>query len=186
MYPFNKIIASTEKKSPWTNRCKWIVIHHTAAWTFASNMKFLSTWAAKSSCHFVIWEFEERGKIWEPTDILRHAWNGSWKWIDNVNNAFMWIEVVWKWERNIKQLIALTDLVEYLMYWYNIENDMIIRHSDCTQRREITRQWFMRDWERYSIKKDIWLDFFWGTTDDFLKWRSQLTKREKSRYGLYK
>lgn len=178
MYPFN-LTMTTTKKSKWTNKIKWIVIHHTAWWNFASNMKYLSSSIAKSSVHFVIWESEERGKIWDPKNILRHA--GNWKRWDcqNCNTDFLWIEVVWFWEYNTKQLIALTDLVEYLMSVYNIPREMIIRHSDCTQDDEWTKNKILRDGKRRSKKKDIWLNFFpmWFET-----WRNQLTPREISRY----
>lgn len=178
MYPFNRF-SITSKKTTWRNWIKWIVIHHTAWWTFDSNMRYLSTSLAKSSVHFVIWESEERGKIGDPTDILWHAWNGK-RWIcKNCNFDFLWIEVVWYGEYNTKQLIALTDLVEYLMYVYRIPKEMIIRHSDCTQDDERTSKKILRDGKRRSKKKDIWLNFFpmW-----FEVWRDQLTPRSVSRY----
>ena len=49
-------------------------------------MRYLSSSPAKASVHFVIWENWEVWKIWDPTDILRHAWNGSWWGCENVNN----------------------------------------------------------------------------------------------------
>ncbi len=181
MYPFNQKTTTT-KKSMWKNKCKGIVIHHTAGWTFASNMKYLSVWTAKASVHFVIWESEERWKIGDPKDILRHAWNGKrWDCI-NVNTDFLWIEVVWFWEFNMKQLIALTDLVEYLMWVYHIPREMVIRHSDCTQDDSITKKKILRDGKRKSKKIDIWLNFFpmWFET-----WRDQLTPRLQSRYWCF-
>lgn len=180
-YPFNQTLWTT-KKSNWTNKIKGIVIHHTAWWTFASNMKYLSSNPAQASVHFVVWENEERGKIWDPKDILWHAWNGSWWECNNVNTEFLWIEVVWYGEFNQWQFIALTDLVQYLMWTFNIPKEMIIRHSDCTQDREITRKKILWDWKRRSIKKDIWLNFFpkW-----FEAWRNQLYPRTESRYWLY-
>ena len=181
MYPFNKVVQTT-KKSKGVNKCKGIVIHHTAGGTFESNMRYLSTSTAQASVHFVIWQSEERGKIGDPKDILRHAWN--WKRGDcqNVNTDFLWIEVVGFGEYNTKQLIALTDLVEYLMAVYNIPREMIIRHSDCTQTDDITKRKLLRDWKRPSKKKDISLNFFpmWFET-----WRNQLTPRPTSRYWRF-
>ena len=55
MYPFTEK-TSTNKKSWGVNTCTGIVIHHTAWWTFKSNMKYLSESPAKASVHFVIWE----------------------------------------------------------------------------------------------------------------------------------
>lgn len=181
MYPFNKVLPTT-KKSKGVNKTKGIVIHHTAWWTFDSNMRYLSSSTAQASVHFVIWESEERGKIWDPKDILRHAGNGK-RWdCQNVNTDFLGIEVVGFGEYNTKQLIALTDLVEYLMAVYNIPREMVIRHSDCTQADDITKRKLLWDWKRPSKKKDIGLNFFpmWFET-----WRNQLTPRPTSRYGKY-
>lgn len=175
MYQFNKKV-DTKKKSAWTNSCVWIVIHHTAWWTFESNMNYLSKSPAKASVHFVIWPEWECWKIWDPRDILWHAGNWSWGAMDNVNNWFLWIEVVWVWDFNIRQLIKLTDLVEYLMWVFNIEKNNIVRHSDVTQDRETTRAKIPRDGKRKVKKIDIWLDFFWDNVH-FLKRRSQLKPR---------
>ncbi len=181
MYPFDQK-ETTTKKSKWTNSIYWIVIHHTAWWTFASNMRYLSKSTAKASVHFVIWENWECWKIWDPTDRLWHAWNWSRWWMDNVNNWFLWIEVVWFWDFNIHQLIRLTDLVEYLMWNFpSIDRNNIVKHSDVTQDREITRQKILWDWKRKVKKIDIGLDFF-GDNEHFKKWRDQLTPRTESRF----
>lgn len=181
MYPFNKVMQTT-KKSAGKNKIKGIVIHHTAWGTFDSNMRYLSQNTAKASVHFVIWESEERGKIGDPTDILRHAGNGKRGDCQNCNTDFLGIEVVWFWHYNQKQFIALTDLVEYLMSVYDIPREMIIRHSDCTQDEYYTKKMRLRDWARKSKKQDIGLDFFpmWFST-----WRSQLTPRKQSRYWVF-
>lgn len=181
MYPFNQK-TSTSKKTLGVNKIYGIVIHHTAGWTFASNMKYLSQSPTKASVHFVIWENWECGKIWDPLDILRHAWNGSWWGMDNVNNWFLGIEVVGFWDFNIKQLIRLTDLVEYLMWNFpSIDRNNIIRHSDCTQNRDITRQKILRDWKRKVKKIDIGVNFF-GSHENFKKWRDQLTPKTESQF----
>lgn len=180
MYPFNDKKATT-KKSKWTNSCVGITIHHTAWWTYQSNMKYLSDSPAKASVHFVIGENWECWKIWDPRDILWHAWNGSRWQMNNVNNWFLWIEVVGYGNFNIHQLIRLTDLVEYLMWVFNISKENIIRHSDCTQDREITRNKVIWDWKRKVKKIDIGIPFF-VDNEHFLIWRDQLTPRTESRY----
>lgn len=178
MYPFTDKVYTT-KKSSWTNRIKGIIIHHTAGGSYKSNMDYLSKNPVQSSVHFVIGKDEECGKIWDPTDILWHAWN--WKrWAcKNCNTDFLGIEVVWFGKYNQKQFIRLTDLVEYLMWVYNIPKSMIIRHSDVTQYDTITKEKILWDGVRPSKKKDIWFDFFpmW-----FVAWRNQLTPRTESRY----
>lgn len=181
MYPFNQK-ETTTKKSAWKNSIYWIVIHHTAWWSFSSNMRYLSKSTAKASVHFVIWENWEVWKIWEPTDKLWHAWNWSRWLMENVNNGFLWIEVVWFWDYNIHQFIALTDLVEYLMWNFpSIDRNNIIRHSDCTQERSFTKAKTLRDWKRKVKKIDIWLNFFWDN-EHFKIRRDQLTPRKTSRF----
>ena len=173
MYPFD-VKTTTTKKTAWFNNCYWIVIHHTAWWTFKSNMDYLSKSSAKASVHFVIWENGECWKIWDPRDKLWHAGNGSRWWMDNVNNWFLGIEVVWFGDFNIKQLIRLTDLVEYLMWNFpSIDRNNIVRHSDVTQDRNITRQKLLRDGKRKVKKIDIGVNFF-GTHENFRIWRDQL------------
>lgn len=172
MYPFDKKV-STNKKSKWTNSCKGIIIHHTAWWTFESNVRYLSSSTAQASVHFVIWPEWETAKIWDPRDILRHAWNWSRGSIKNVNTDFLWIEVVWYWEYNLKQFLKLTELVQYLMGVYWINNDMILRHSDVTQENYYTKNKILRDWIRKSKKKDIGLNFF-VNNEGFRLWRKGL------------
>lgn len=179
-YPFKDKVTTT-KKSPWINVCTGIVVHHTAWWTYASNMRYLSQWTAKASVHFVIGKDWEVWKIWDPKDILWHAGNGSWWWCENVNYKFMWIEVVGSWEYNIHQFLALTDLVEYLMWNFPIDRDNIVRHSDVTQAREFTKKRELRDWKRKTIKHDIEQTFF-VNNEHFKKWREQLVPRKESRF----
>jgi N-acetylmuramoyl-L-alanine amidase CwlA len=62
MYPFNDT-RTTAKKSKGTNTKEYLIIHHTAGGSFASNMKYLSEGSNQASVHFVIGESEERGKI---------------------------------------------------------------------------------------------------------------------------
>lgn len=51
--------------------------------------------------------------------------------------------------------MRLTDLVEYLMGNFPIDRNNIVRHSDVTQDREITRQRILRDGKRKVKKTDI-------------------------------
>ena len=180
MYSFDKKLSTT-KKSAWTNLCTGIVVHHTAGWTFESNMNYLANSSAQASVHFVIGPKGEVWKIGDPKDILWHAWNWSWWWTPNVNTKFLWIEVVWYGEYNIQQFIRLTDLVEYLMWNFPIERENIVRHSDVTQDREYTRKRILWDWKRSVKKKDIGLAFF-GDNHHFKLRRDQLSPRKESRF----
>lgn len=181
MYPFTKTV-STKKFTKWVNTCSYIIIHHTASPWFESNVKYLSSWSAQASVHFVIWKDEEAAKIGDPKMITWHAgvsqrWNLSW-----MNKYSLWIEVCWSWEYNIHQLLRLTDLVEYLMWVFNIQRENVLRHCDICQTWDFSKKKILRDWKRSSRKVDIWLDFFWWTTEHFKKWRDQLTPRKTSRF----
>lgn len=180
MYPFNDKVQTT-KKTKGINFCTGIVIHHTAGGTYKSNMKYLSESPAKASVHFVIGENGECWKIGDPRDILRHAGNGSWWGCENVNNKFMGIEVVGFGDFNVHQMIRLTDLVEYLMWNFPIDRDNIIRHSDCTQDRSITKERILWDGQRKVKKRDIGLDFF-GSNDHFRRRREQLKAKKESSF----
>ena len=180
MYPFNDKVL-TSKKSKGINFCTGIVIHHTAWGSYKSNMKYLSESQAQASVHFVIWENGECWKIGDPRDILWHAGNWSRWGVENVNTKFMGIEVVWYGEFNIHQLVRLTDLVEYLMGNFPIDRANIIRHSDCTQDRSITKDRILWDWARKVKKRDIGIDFF-GSNENFQKWRDQLVAKKESSF----
>lgn len=178
MYPFTDKLPTT-KKSKWTNTCEYIIIHHTAWGSYLSNIKYLSSWTAQASVHFVIWPSEECCKIWDPRDVERHAGNSERGDKISMNKYSLWIEVVWFWEYNTKQLIRLTDLVEYLMWVYNIPKENILTHADICQKWDFSKKKILWDWKRSSRKVDIAKSFFpmWFET-----WRNQLTPREQSRY----
>lgn len=93
----------------------------------------------------------------------------------------MGIEVVGFGEFNIHQLVRLTDLVEYLMGNFPVDRDNIIRHSDCTQDRSITKQRILWDGQRKVKKRDIGIDFF-GSNENFKKWRDQLVAKKESSF----
>ena len=180
MYPFNDKVQTT-KKSKGINACTGIVIHHTAWWTYKSNMRYLSESSAQASVHFVIGENGEVGKIGDPKDILRHAGNGSWWGCENVNTKFLGIEVVGFGDFNVHQMIRLTDLVEYLMGNFPIDRYNIVRHSDVTQERSITKERILWDWQRRVKKRDIGINFF-GCNDNFRAWREQLKPKTESSF----
>lgn len=159
MYQFDLKLPTT-KKSKGTNPCYGIVIHHTAGGSFNSNMRYLSKSPAQASCHFVIGEKGEAGKIGDPSDILWHAGNWSWGRTPNVNYVMMGIEVVGFGDYNKAQYDRLTDLVKYLIKVFNIEKNNVIRHSDCTQAKEFTSKKILRDGKRRVKKWDIGPKFF--------------------------
>jgi N-acetyl-anhydromuramyl-L-alanine amidase AmpD len=156
-------------------------LHHTGWGNYKSNIKYLTTSTAQASVHFIIWENGEICKCFEnEPKVMWHAWVSTWGSLTNMNKYSLWIEVVGYGEYNIHQLISLTDLTEYLMGNFNIPKENVLRHCDLTNSGSASKK--LWDWKSKSRKVDIWLDFFWWTTDDFVRRRSQLTPRQTSRF----
>lgn len=114
---------------------------------------------------------------------MRHCGVSSWG--NDVKNSSLnayalGIEVVGYGERNLQQLIRLTDLVEYLANHYNIPKENIIRHKDITQ-NDVNRRAkkLLRQPGVLSRKPDIAEAFF---PMGFEVWRNSLVYRKKSRY----
>lgn len=177
MYPFTDY-TTTKKYSAGKNPSKYLILHHTWGGDYKSNIKYLTTSTAQASVHFIIWENEECCKCFEnEPKIMWHAWQSSWWNLTWMNKYSIWIEVVGYWEYNTKQLIRLTDLVEYLMYNFNIPRENILRHCDLTWAGSTSKK--LWDWKSKSRKVDISPDFFpmWFETR-----RNQLKPRKESRY----
>ena len=180
MYPFTDY-ATTKKYSAGKNTAKYLIIHHTGWGSYKSNIKYLTTSTAQASVHFIIWENGEICKCFEnEPKVMWHCWTSVWGSLTWMNKYSLWIEVVWCWEYNIHQFISLIDIVEYLMYNFNIPKENVLRHCDLTHAGSVNKK--LRDWKSKSRKVDIWLDFFGWTTDDFVRRRSQLTPRKTSRF----
>lgn len=179
MYPFTTVKYTSKYSKTPINTCSYIIIHHTWGWGYESNLKYLTESPAQASVHFIIWPDEEVAKCWEPKRCMWHAgqserWDLSW-----MNKYSLWIEVVWTGQYNTKQLIRLTDLVEYLMKVYSIPKENVLTHADICQRWDFSKKKILWDWKRASRKVDIAKSFFpmWFETR-----RNQLTPRTQSRY----
>lgn len=132
---YNKQLQ-TSKKTKWTNKCLYIIDHHTWSWTFESNMEYLASWEKEVSCHYVIWENWEIWKIWEDTDILWHCWTSEWNWLTYMNKYAIWIEHVWPPFTDL-QIESSNKLKLYLCEKYNIPKENIIRHKDIAPDRKV-------------------------------------------------
>lgn len=130
---------STNNKSRWRNSCKYIIIHHTGSnensikWV----LRTLTVWAV--SCHYVIDTNWDVYKIWEDTDILRHAWVSAWWNIKAMNPVSIWIEVIWPLANwfTFEQRSKTKELTKELMQKYNIPKENVLRHADVSPRRKI-------------------------------------------------
>ena len=179
MYPFTDY-AVTKKYTAWKFQPKYIILHHTWGWSYQSNIKYLTTGAAEASVHFIIWPNEECCKCFEnEPKNMRHCWFSEWWNLIWMNKYSLWIEVVGYGKQNLHQLMRLTDLVEYLMWVFNIPKENVLTHACITQRWDFSKKRILRDWKRSSRKVDIAPEFFpmW-----FEAWREQLTPRTESRY----
>lgn len=137
---FDRIIKNIKQKTAWINTKKYIILHHTAWWTFKWLLDIMEAWKWYS-WHYTIWENGEIWKQGEDTDILWHAWDNTDVKLNGIsfyNPVSIWIEVVsdkyGKWY-NDKQRESLIKLVKYLQEKYKISYKNILRHKDITKRK---------------------------------------------------
>lgn len=162
MVNFDKVVGTT-KKHPWKNTMQYIIVHHTAWWTFISNMDLLSVGKRPASVQYVVWPAGETWKIWNDSDILWHAWKSCWDWkidkYESFSSYSIWIEVVSDWYNYTDiQRSKTKDLILYLMDKYKIPAANVLRHADITHAKSM--QWVLRDWYSKSRKWDIWQNFW--------------------------
>lgn len=158
MYNFTKVLPTT-KKTKGINTKEYIIIHHTAWWTFESNCNMLSWDKFSVSCHFVIWPKWEIAKIWDPDDILWHAWVSEWKGKENMNRYSLGIEVVWpnkEGKFTMEQNIAVKSLIRYLMDTFKIPNYNVLRHKDIAP------------WRKTDIADSFW-NFKYSSWEEYQK-----------------
>lgn len=152
---FTQTLNTTKLFFNVQNTKEYIVLHHTAWWTFKWNMRLLATSDRQVSVHYVVWQKWEIWKIWNDNDCLWHAWNETTlNWITNYNFHSIWIEVVsdtkWKWYTSA-QRESVELLVKYLMQTYNIPKEKIIRHKDITKEKiDIDDSFWNNKFETYK------------------------------------
>jgi N-acetyl-anhydromuramyl-L-alanine amidase AmpD len=129
-------IVKTKSKSPWVNKKRFIILHHTGGGTYEGNLKVLST-SWKVSCHHVVWE-NKVAKIWEYDDIVWHAWLSKWWDLSNLNSHSICIEIIDKNKTfNDRQRDTVKQLVYDIAKKYDIPYQNILRHSDVAPGRKI-------------------------------------------------
>ena len=141
MYPFKQTFPTPAEHTPWKNTCEYIIIHHT--WTWEWTIKWVLDWLYKrddyASCHFVIDTNGDAYKIWNPTDILWHAWESSWWKRKDMNKYSLWIEVIWPlsdgWFTSY-QKVAVKKLIQHLMSAFKIPKENVLRHKDIAPKRK--------------------------------------------------
>lgn len=131
-----KTELQTKNITPWKNTRQFIILHHTATWYNTINwvLNTLTKWTV--SCHYVVDTNWDKYKIWATDNILWHAWISEyWKYKD-MNRYSIWIEVIWPlpWFTN-EQKKSVKELVEHLMFKFNIPKENILRHKDITNRK---------------------------------------------------
>ena len=161
-----KAELQTKNITPGKNTRQFIILHHTWTWynTINWNLKTLTVW--KVSVHYVIDVNGDKYKIWSTDDILWHAGISSWKGLKDMNKYSIWIEVIWPlldvWFTK-EQRISLRELVQHLMFKFNIPKENVIRHKDISPGRKI------------DIDDRIWIN---GWFKDFLDYQNSLNPKE--------
>lgn len=137
--------VSTTKKSPWINKKKYIIVHHTGSFSYPWNLKYLSIDKNNVSVHYVVWQKGEVGKIWEHKDILRHAWMSEWQWDTDLNRLSIGIEICSDWFIFTEiQKKKVKELIQYIMKGEWIKKENVLRHVDIAPNR----------------KRDVWPSFW--------------------------
>ena len=147
MFKFDDIYK-TSKKTAGKNSCEYIIIHHTGNMNYVGNCKFLSWDNWKASVHFVVWPDGEAAKIWDPLDILWHAWASQWWTLKSMNKYSLWIEVVGpdsEWLFSDIQYRKVIQLIKHLRRNYNIPVENILCHHSVT--RDGSKDKKLWDWK---------------------------------------
>lgn len=129
-FQFDKIL-STKNITKGTNSKTYIVLHHTGGGSFDSNCNTLTNGSV--SCHFVIGQWWESAKIWDPDNILRHAGKSRWWDIRSMNEHSLGIEFVDVGGTfSKKQFNKGVSLIVHLMKTFNIHSDCVVTHQMIT------------------------------------------------------
>lgn len=168
MFPFKQDLSWRQKNfSKWTNTDQYIVLHHTATWygSLEGNIKTL-LWETprQVSCHFLINTNWEAYKLGDPKQILWHAGDSTWNWLQWLNSHSVWIEIIGPltdgWFTK-EQKNTVFWLVQHLMAVLNIPKENVIRHKDIAPGR----------------KTDV-ADTFWNKEfKSFNEWKAKLKPR---------
>ena len=120
-----------------------IIIHYTGMQSERESLKRLCNPRSKVSCHFLI---NRKGKIFKIVDELKIAWHAGkskWKEKKNLNKISIGIELVNKGHKygyqNFPktQINSLINLCKKLKRKFNIDNRLILGHSDIAPNRKI-------------------------------------------------
>ena len=142
MFPFKTIFPTPAEHTNGINADDYIILHHT--WTGEGTIQGVLDWLNKrddyASCHFVVDTNWDAYKIGNPTDILWHAWESSWKWLTDMNKYSMGIEIIWplkNWGFTDEQRKTVYWLVCHLMASFKIPKENVIRHKDIAPKRKV-------------------------------------------------
>lgn len=172
-----KSILQTKNITKWVNKCEYIIVHH-CWWTNVKVNLDILLWNTPKqvSAHILIdWDWFAY-KLADPRHITWHAWFSQW-WMDKDSNWSMnwlaiWIELTWPypwiWFTD-KQKDTLRQLIQHLMYMYDIPKENVLRHAD------ITWIWAkdMKYWDNKSLNRKIDIDI---RITGWLTWREYVNK----------
>jgi len=178
---FDKILQ-TKNKTKWTNTMQYIVLHHTGGGTYEWNIRTLTV--GDVSCHYVVWPDWKVAKIGEDKDILWHAGESKWKWLNGMNSYSIGIEIVNK-EKTFtdQQRVSVRELVVYLIDKYGIPSGNIIRHKDIAPERKVDVYDEFRN-NKYKTFADYQKSYDRQYTTEEKNFISETLKHNSQMYGF--
>lgn len=157
MFPFVKTFPTPAEHHIGKNTCELIIVHHTGtpAGTIQGVLDGLYRRPDYASCHFVVDVNGDAYKIGDPTDILWHAGESSWKGRTDMNRYAIGIEIVGTNESVFtkEQKRTVRALIEHLMAVFNIPAENVLRHKDIAPKRKVDvadQFWRIHSWEDYQ------------------------------------
>ncbi len=173
---YAKTFPTPKESTPWVNKLKYIIVHH--SWTKHGTINWVLNWLANkddyASAHYVVDIDWSRYKIGNDTDILWHAGKSEW-WTDkDLNTMAIWIEVIWwMWEDfPFNQRSYTKELIQDLMFKYNIPRENVLRHADITW--SWSKNKVLWDWVSQARKIDIDKKFYINKYKDWSEYQKSL------------
>lgn len=122
---------STNKISKWVNSCSYIMLHHTGKGSDLWLVNYLAYSTSPVSCHFVVWRDGVVYQLAELSAKTWHAGKSKRRWVSELNNHAVGIEIVSNWhEFTDKQREATRELCSYLLERLDLDAESIVRHAD--------------------------------------------------------
>lgn len=163
-----KSMTTTKKKSQGNNTRQFIILHHT--WqspetTTKAMVDYLSVnEKAQVSCHYVVWIDWSVHQIGTEYDILRHAWQSSWKWLTDMNRYSIGIEVCWPFYNLPNTVWWFTQEQRNAVWWLIVD----IARRNWIPKENILRHADIAPWRKTDITPDFYAPLKWNEYVDHI------------------